>query len=328
MALRIDEEQKARLEQLAEERDVTLSRAFREGAFLYLSELREKAHRARGGDVTFLGLRRDDEGRTLNKPSEPTSGEQERLRSLAAGIESRGLGDIRDAWEAGASSSVVLAALGQWLSVIGRLYVSNAGEVGWDWFLRDYCPGYEKPEASEGLRRVIRSALVSPPSVDVPRSWIRSLPDVRGSSTTPRRKMLSVARSFRFGSCLNGRLMREDRARNRCISRLAAAGTRCDPRSVDSYWRILVEARGGLSRDRLERSRRRTYALPKGGRDKRFHAFECHLRRAFVLLDGRRPRTSSTLIRRERFGGPESESRTFIAQASMSCSGFAPRLSV
>jgi hypothetical protein len=167
VTLRIDEDEKARLEQLAEERDVTLSRAFREGAALYLDELREKAHKARGGNVTFLGVRRDREGRTLNRPSEPTAGEARRVRDLADGIERRGLAKIRAAWEAGAPSSLALAALGQWLSVIGRLYVSNSGEVGWDWFLRDYCPGYEAPEASERLRRLIRSAAVSQPSVDV-----------------------------------------------------------------------------------------------------------------------------------------------------------------
>lgn len=167
VALRIDEEQKARLEQLAEERDVTLSRAFREGATLYLNELREKAHKARGGDVTFLGIRRDEGGRTLNKPSKPTAGERERVRELATAIGNHGLGEIRAAWEAGAPSSVVLAALGQWLSLVGGLYVGNPGEVGWDWFLRDYCPSYETPEGSEQMRRAIRTALVAEPSVDL-----------------------------------------------------------------------------------------------------------------------------------------------------------------
>jgi hypothetical protein len=167
VTLRIDEEQKARLEQLAEERDVTLSRAFREGAILYLNELREKAHKARGGDVTFLGIRRDEGGRTLNKPSNPTAGERERVRELASAIQRRGLGEIRAAWEAGASPSVALAALGQWLSLVGELYVSNGGEVGWDWFLRDYCPGYQTPEASEQLRRAIRASLVTENLVDL-----------------------------------------------------------------------------------------------------------------------------------------------------------------
>jgi hypothetical protein len=167
VALRIDEEQKARLEQLAEERDVTLSRAFREGALLYLNDLREKAHKARGGEATFHGLRRDKDGRPLDRPSPPTPGELTRLRSLRDGIERRGLGAIRDAWNAGAASPVVLAALGQWLSVVGQVYGSNPGEPGWEWFLRDYCPGYESAEASEQLRRVIRSAPVLQTEVDV-----------------------------------------------------------------------------------------------------------------------------------------------------------------
>jgi hypothetical protein len=167
IALRIDEEQKARLEQLAEERDVTLSRAFREGAMLYLQELRERAHKARGGEATFLGLRRDTEGRTLDKPSKATAGELRRLRSLADGVDRRGLGAIRDAWEAGTPSSVVLAALAQWLSVIGRLYVGNPGEVGWGWFLRDYCPGYETPQAANELCRLLRPAPLHEASIDV-----------------------------------------------------------------------------------------------------------------------------------------------------------------
>lgn len=143
------------------------SSPFREGAVLYLNELREKAHKARGGDVTFLGIRRDEAGRTLEKPSKPTAGERERLRRMAEGLQDRGLGEIRAAWEAGTSSRVVLAALGQWLSLVGQLYVSNAGEVGWDWFLRDYCPGYETPGASAELRRMIRASLVTESPVDL-----------------------------------------------------------------------------------------------------------------------------------------------------------------
>jgi predicted transcriptional regulator len=167
VALRIDEEQKARLEQLAEERDVTLSRAFREGAILYLNELREKAHKARGGDVTFLGIRRDEDGRILNKPSTATAGQRERVRELAEAIQKRGLGDIQAAYESGASAGVVLASLGQWLSLVGQLYVSNSGEVGWDWFLRDYCPGYQSREASGSLRDAIRRSLIADQPVDL-----------------------------------------------------------------------------------------------------------------------------------------------------------------
>jgi hypothetical protein len=167
IALRIDEEEKARLEQLAGERDVTLSRALREGAALYLSELREKAHKARGGEATFLGVRRDKDGRRLNKVSKPTRSELDRIKSLREAIYDRGLGSIRGAWQTGTSSTVVLSALGQWLSAVGLLYVANDREVGWDWFLRDYCAGYASPEASAQLRGVIRGALVEQASVDV-----------------------------------------------------------------------------------------------------------------------------------------------------------------
>jgi hypothetical protein len=167
VALRIDEEEKARLEQLAEERDVTLSRAFREGAALYLSELREKAHKARGGEATFLGVRRDKDGRRLNKPSKPTRGERNKIKHLREALYDRGLNSIRAAWEQGGSSAVVLSALRQWLSVVGQVYAANEGEVGWDWFLRDYCAGYGSPEASAELRRVIRGALIDGGSVDV-----------------------------------------------------------------------------------------------------------------------------------------------------------------
>lgn len=167
VTLRIDEEQKARLEQLAEEGDVTLSRAFREGAVLYLNELREKAHKARGGDVTFLGIRRDGDGRTLNKPSKPTPRQRERVLGLREAIYDRGLGQIREAWKSGTSPNVVLASLGQWLSVVGQLYVSNPSDVGWDWFLRDYCPGYQSHVASAELRDAIRRSLVADGLLDV-----------------------------------------------------------------------------------------------------------------------------------------------------------------
>jgi len=167
IALRIDEEEKARLEQLAEERDVTLSRALREGAALYLSELREKAHRARGGEATFLGIRRDEDGRRLDKPSRPSRGEREGIQHLRKAFYDRAFMSIRAAWEDGCSSGIVLGALGRWLSVVGLIYAANDGEVGWDWFLRDYCAGYGSPEASAELRRVIRGALIHGASVDV-----------------------------------------------------------------------------------------------------------------------------------------------------------------
>ena len=63
ITLRIDPEEKARLDQLAEQGNITLSRALREGAALYLSDVHGKLHRARGGEATFFGVRRDRSGR-------------------------------------------------------------------------------------------------------------------------------------------------------------------------------------------------------------------------------------------------------------------------
>ena len=42
IALRLDEDEKRRLEQLARDRNVTLSHALREGARIYLGELRDR----------------------------------------------------------------------------------------------------------------------------------------------------------------------------------------------------------------------------------------------------------------------------------------------
>lgn len=167
IALRIDEEEKARLEQMAEERDVTLSRALREGAALYLSELRQKAHQARGGDATFHGVRRDEAGRRLNRPSKPSAGEVERVRRLREALLVRGLGSIRAAWDRGAAPAVVAGALAQWLSLVGRVYVSNEGFVGWTWFVRDYCPGYRSREAAVALCNTIRGGLVAESTLEV-----------------------------------------------------------------------------------------------------------------------------------------------------------------
>ena len=202
IALRIDEEEKARLEQLAEERDVTLSRALREGAALYLADLRERAHRARGGDSTFLGIRRDKDGRSLNRPSKPTAGEGRQARRLREFGYGEGFRAIRTAWDQGASSAVVLASLAQWLDFVGEVYVANAGEVGWDWFMRDYCAGYATPQASAELRRAIRNALFAEPAVDVGRvldslgsGFLRLLDDVE-SQELVRRQVLPAWRIF------------------------------------------------------------------------------------------------------------------------------------
>ena len=167
ITLRIDEEEKARLEQLAERGDVTLSRALREGAALYFAERQARNHRGRGGEATFHGVRRDPSGRPITKASKPTPTEAKRLRGLRKGLYEQGLGAIRAAWDDGVDTAVVLGAVGQWLSLVGRVYVSNGDETGWDWFLRDYC-GYVDDASSGAARDGIRGALIRPGQVDVP----------------------------------------------------------------------------------------------------------------------------------------------------------------
>jgi hypothetical protein len=166
IALRIGEEEKARLEQLAEERDVTLSRALREGAALYLSDLRTRGHRAKGGDATFHGVLRDANGRNLNQASRPTKGELERVSEMRTALRD-GLDEIGSAWATGTDAAVAIAAVGQWLSLIGGLYVGNGLDVGWQWFLRDYCAPYSVPRNAERLCTQIKFSLLSPQTLDV-----------------------------------------------------------------------------------------------------------------------------------------------------------------
>jgi hypothetical protein len=166
ITLRIDEEEKARLEQLAERDNVTLSRALREGAALYLSSAQSRLHRARGGETTFHGVRRDKSGRAQNKRSSPTRTERARLKSLSGKLYEYGLRAIREAWDDGVEPALVLASVGRWLSLVGYIYVSNEDEIGWDWFLRDYC-GFATAESSEAVRKEIRAALLRPVGVDV-----------------------------------------------------------------------------------------------------------------------------------------------------------------
>ena len=166
ITLRIDEDEKARLDQLAERGNITLSRALREGAALYLQDRLAHAHRSRGYETTFHGIRRDGAGRPLNKKSAPTKLERRRLESLRTALSERALGEIRSAWQQGSSPAVILAALGQWLSLVGQVYVSNGDQAGWDWFLRDYC-GYPDPSASDEVRRAIRGGLLRPSELDV-----------------------------------------------------------------------------------------------------------------------------------------------------------------
>jgi hypothetical protein len=167
VTLRIDEEEKARLEQLAERGDVTLSRAFREGAALYLSDLREKAHRAQGGEATFVGLRRRQDGTPAQARSEPTKRERARIRRLRHALQDQGLGSIRESLQRGEPARILLAAVGQWLSLVGWLYAANDGEAGWDWFIRDYCMGYSNSDDAKVLRRQIRGALFRSTTVDL-----------------------------------------------------------------------------------------------------------------------------------------------------------------
>src|SRR4051812_35128970 len=111
ITLRIDEEEKARLEQLAEAGDITLSRALREGAALYLKDFQGRIHRARGGDATWHGVRRDKSGRPLSKRTDPPAVAARRAARLRGALYDRGFMTIREAWESGAKSAIVLSSL-------------------------------------------------------------------------------------------------------------------------------------------------------------------------------------------------------------------------
>lgn len=167
ITLRIDAEEKARLEQLAEAGDITLSRALREGAKLYLRDAQRRAHKARGGRATWWGVRRDSEGRPLSERTDPTPLAAKRAAGMRGALE-RGLLAIREAWESGTRPAVVLSSLGQWLDLVGEVYVGQANEIGWSWFLADYCPGYEEPEARESLHRELEGSLAFGTTLNVP----------------------------------------------------------------------------------------------------------------------------------------------------------------
>jgi hypothetical protein len=112
-------------------------------------------------------VRRDKAGRTLTPSSEPTKGELATVRSLRRGLQGHAFGAIRDAWDRAADPAVVLAAVGQWLDLVGQVYVASPDEIGWSWFLRDYCPGYEHVAARDALREQIRTSLFREPEIDV-----------------------------------------------------------------------------------------------------------------------------------------------------------------
>jgi Ribbon-helix-helix protein, copG family len=167
ITLRIDEEEKARLEQLAEAGDITLSRALREGAKLYLRDAQRRAHNARGGKATWWGVRRDNQGRPLSAGTDPTPLAARRAARMRNGLE-RGLIAVREAWESGTKPAVVLSALGQWLDLVGEVYVGQPNEIGWSWFLADYCPGFEDPEPRESLHREFEGSLAFGATSNVP----------------------------------------------------------------------------------------------------------------------------------------------------------------
>jgi hypothetical protein len=168
ITLRIDEEEKARLEQLAEAGDITLSRALREGAALYLRELQGRAHRARGGEATWYGIQRDKQGRARTKRTDPTPTAEKRAARMRAALYDRAFLRIREAWEGGAKPAVVLSALAQWLDLVGQVYVGQSNDIGWSWFLRDYCPGYDEPDVRDALRRELEGSLAYGATVNVP----------------------------------------------------------------------------------------------------------------------------------------------------------------
>lgn len=167
ITLRIDEEEKARLDQLAEAGDITLSRAFREGAKLYLRDAQRRVHTARGGTATWHGIRRDKQGRPKSERTEATPLAARRAAQMRSGLE-RGLLAIREAWESGTKPAVVLSSLGQWLDLVGEVYVGQSNQIGWSWFLADYCPGYEEPDARESLQRELEGSLAFGTTLNVP----------------------------------------------------------------------------------------------------------------------------------------------------------------
>jgi hypothetical protein len=166
ITLRIDEEEKARLEQLAQRGNITLSRALREGAALYLGDLQGRIHAARGGRTSFHGVRRNRAGAPVTEASEPTRQERAGIESLALSL-TKGLARVRDAWLAEEDTGVVLAAVGSWLSLVAQLYCGNESFVGWSWFLKDYCPGFQDSAHRERAHAVIRTALIRDDGFDI-----------------------------------------------------------------------------------------------------------------------------------------------------------------
>lgn len=165
ITVRIDEEEKARLEHLAERSNVTLSRALREGAALYLGDLLERRDAPREARTTVGTVRRDKSG-AADSTSTPSAGERAMAGRLQAAL-GNGLSRVRDSWLADDDERVVLAALRNWLSLVGRIYARDETYAGWSWFLEDYCPGYDEKPARDALEKVTRAALVKDAETDV-----------------------------------------------------------------------------------------------------------------------------------------------------------------
>jgi hypothetical protein len=165
-ALRLDPDEKAFLEQAAEERKVTVSYALREGAKLYLRDVQEKVHRAKGEPASYLGVRRKADGKVIQPTSQPTAGESRRINTADDALVA-GLRSLREGFEAGAAPTLVLAAIGHWLDLVSRLYAGEAADWAWHWWLTDYCPGYADEAAADKLRREIRRSLIEGTSLNV-----------------------------------------------------------------------------------------------------------------------------------------------------------------
>lgn len=161
ITLRIDEEEKARLEQLAEENSVTLSRVLREGARLWFGDAREKVHRARGMPATQLGLRRRKDGSALEDKVAPTPAEADRIARLRKALYERGVASLREAATTDAPPAVLLAGAAEWLRLVSRIYAGHESAKVWDWFVGDYCRPFAETERFEQLRRDLTVGLVS-----------------------------------------------------------------------------------------------------------------------------------------------------------------------
>jgi len=78
------------------------------------------------------------------------AGEVARGEPLA--LYERGLLSIQEASEAGLKPALVLSAVGRWLELVVQVYADQPNEIGWSWFLNDYCPDYADAEARGELQ--------------------------------------------------------------------------------------------------------------------------------------------------------------------------------